>query len=322
MREMREQIPIFFTIDDHYAPNMGIALYSMIQNASKEYHYRIHVIHQGLSEKNRRKIEALGNENFEIRFYEMKDKLSEITDREENRLRCDYFSLTIYFRLFIADMFPEYDKAIYVDSDIVVPGDISEMYNLNLGDYIIGACHDFSIEELPELVNYIENAVGVGCQEYINSGVLLMDLKRLRELRFSEKFLGLLTTYHFDCVAPDQDYLNAMCNGHILYLDQAWDVMPQEGKADHPCPKLIHYNLFEKPWCYRGKQYEDYFWKYAEETSFYEDVRRNLEEYSEEQAKHDAESMATLIHKADWMPSQEITFKKMYEKGKEIRICS
>ena len=116
---MREQIPIFFTIDDGYAPNMGIALYSMIQNASGQRRYKIHVIHQGLSEKNRSRIEALGNDNFEISFYEMKDKLSEITDREENRLRCDYFSLTIYFRLFIADMFPEYEKAIYVDSDIV-----------------------------------------------------------------------------------------------------------------------------------------------------------------------------------------------------------
>lgn len=319
---MTEQIPVFFTIDDDYAPNMGIALYSMIQNASKHYRYKIHVIHQGLSEKNRIKIQSLGNENFEIAFYEMEDKLSEITDREENRLRCDYFSLTIYFRLFIADMFPEYEKAIYVDSDIVVPGDISELYHLNLGENIIGACHDFSIEEVPELVNYIENAVGVDCQEYINSGVLLLNLKRLRELNFSEKFITLLSQYHFDCIAPDQDYLNAMCHGQILYIDRAWDTMPQSGKEDYPYPKLIHYNLFDKPWCYRGIQYEDYFWNYAEETDFYEDVRRNLEEYSEEQAGHDKESMNTMIQKADEMPLREITFKKMYEEGKNIRICS
>lgn len=319
---MREQIPIFFTIDDDYAPNMGIALYSMTQNASREYDYKIHVIHQGLSEKNRRKIQALENENFTVSFYEMEDKLSEITDREENRLRCDYFSLTIYFRLFIADMFPEYEKAIYVDSDIVVPGDISEMYHLDLGENIIGACHDFSIEEIPELVNYIENAIGVDCQEYINSGVLLLNLKLLREKNFGEKFLALLTKYHFDCVAPDQDYLNAMCHGNILYLDRCWDVMPQKGKEEYQNPKLIHYNLFDKPWCYRGVQYEDYFWSFAKQTEFYDDVKRNLLEYSEEQARHDAESMDVLIQKADRQPSREVTFKKIYEEGKERRICS
>lgn len=44
-----------------------------------------------------------------------------ITDRIENRLRSDYFTMTIYFRIFIPDMYPEYDKAIYIDSDIVVP---------------------------------------------------------------------------------------------------------------------------------------------------------------------------------------------------------
>ena len=43
-----------------------------------------------------------------------------ITDRIENRLRSDYFTMTIYFRIFIPDMYPEYDKAIYIDSDIVV----------------------------------------------------------------------------------------------------------------------------------------------------------------------------------------------------------
>ena len=64
----------------------------------------------------------------------MKDGMELITDRVENRLRCDYFTLTIYFRLFIPDLFPEYDKGLYIDSDVVVPGDISELYNHDLKD--------------------------------------------------------------------------------------------------------------------------------------------------------------------------------------------
>lgn len=319
---MKPLIPIFFTIDDSYAPYMGIALHSMIQNASENYHYKIHVIHQGLSDEKRRKIKALETESFTIEFYEMNDTLRGITDREENRLRCDYFTLTIYFRLFLADMFPEYEKGIYLDSDVVVPGDISELYSLDLKDDIIGACHDFSIEDVPELVHYIEQAVGVPYQKYINSGVLLMNLRRMREVKFAEKFLALLNTYHFDCVAPDQDYLNAMCHGKILYLDRSWDIMPQKGKEEYAHPRLIHYNLFDKPWCYTSIPYEQYFWDYAEETEFYEDALNNLRGYSEEQARHDGESMGLLIHKADKIPLQEVTFKKVYEMGEEIRICS
>jgi len=145
-------------------------------------------------------------------------------------------------------MFPEYDKGIYIDSDIVVPGDISELYNIELGDNLIGACSDKSVVDVPELARYMEEAVGVSRYEYINSGVLLMNLKEMRKKEFSKKFLNLLNTYHFDCIAPDQDYLNAMCNGKILYLDEAWDAMPTEGKEPLDNPKLIHYNLFQKPW--------------------------------------------------------------------------
>ncbi len=59
-----------------------------------------------------------------------------------------------------------------------------------------------------------------------------MNLKKMRETEFSKKFLTLLSTYHFDSVAPDQDYLNAMCNGKILYLNEEWDAMPAEGKEE------------------------------------------------------------------------------------------
>lgn len=62
----------------------------------------------------------------------MTDTVKSITNREENLLRCDFFTLTIYFRLFLAQMFPQYDKGIYLDSDIVVPGDISQLYQTPL----------------------------------------------------------------------------------------------------------------------------------------------------------------------------------------------
>ena len=128
MSEKDEIIPIFFSVDDGYAPFLSVALASIIQNASKEYRYRATVLCQNLSGQNQKRLAALGKDYFEIRFIPMENKLQGITDRAENRLRADYFTLTIFFRLFIPAMFPEYDKGIYLDSDIVVPGDISELY--------------------------------------------------------------------------------------------------------------------------------------------------------------------------------------------------
>lgn len=319
--ETRKEIPIFFTIDDGYAPYLSVAIKSMIQNASKEYNYRIIVLYKELNEENRAKIAKLEEENFKIDFIYMKDELKAITDREENRLRCDYFTLTIYFRLFIPEMFPEYDKGIYIDSDVVVPGDISKMYNIDLGDNIVGACQDKSVVDVPELANYMEQAVGVDKYQYVNSGVLLMNLRKMREKQFSKRFLDLLNKYHFDSVAPDQDYLNAICNGKILYLDSSWDAMPTEGSKEIENPNIIHYNLFQKPWCYDNIQYADCFWNYAKQTEYYDEIVEFKNNYSEEKKNADKECLENLIKKADQLAKiGEMTFKKAMENGEKVRI--
>ena len=105
-----KEIPIFFAIDDKYAPYASCTITSIIENSSKEYNYKIYLLHDNCSKENISRISKLQCEGFDIIFKEMKEGLESITDRIENRLRCDYFTLTIYFRLFIADMFPEYDK--------------------------------------------------------------------------------------------------------------------------------------------------------------------------------------------------------------------
>ena len=92
-------IPIFFTIDDSYAPFNAVAIKSLTENASKDYQYRIIVIHQDVDPKNIEKIKSLETENAKIEFFPMKEKLELITDRDENKLRCDYFTLTIYLRI-------------------------------------------------------------------------------------------------------------------------------------------------------------------------------------------------------------------------------
>lgn len=315
-----KEIPIFFAVDDSYAPFLSVALNSAIQNSSKNRSYKAIVLFQSLNEENRRRLSSLATDNFQIEFVAMKDGLESVTDIKSNRLRCDYFTLTIYFRLFIPKMFPQYDKAIYIDSDVVLTGDIAELFDTEIGDNYIGACQDRSIEEIPPLINYMENAIGVSRYEYINSGVLLMNSKKLREANLDTHFLTLLNKYHFDSVAPDQDYLNALCNGKIHYLGEEWDAMPNENKPPLSNPKLIHYNLFSKPWCYDGVQYGDIFWKYAQTSGFLEEIKEYKKNYSQQQKQSDSDCLRMILQKGDEIPTHEITFKKMFEKGEKIRL--
>ncbi len=317
---MDKIIPIFFTIDDSYAPFLATALTSAIDNSSPRRHYRAIVLYQELSVENRARLTRLATEHFEIVCMPMRSGTESITDRMSNRLRCDYFTLTIYFRLFIPAMFPEFDKGIYIDSDVVLRGDLAELFDIDIGDNLIGACPDFSVMRVPPLVKYIENAVGVKKQEYINSGVLLMNLKKLREVELDRHFLTLLNTYHFDCIAPDQDYLNAICSGKIFYLDACWDAMPVEDKPPLATAKLIHYNLFSKPWCYDGIQYGEYFWQYAANSGYLAEIEAYKAAYSDEQKASDARCMALLLERGDSIPQQAITFQKMAESGVKIRL--
>ena len=317
---MNREIPIFFTIDDSYAPFLAVALNSAIKNSDPQRNYNAIVLYQDLGADNISRLQSLQTENFKIELMPIRANMEALDDRMSNRLRCDYFTLTIYFRLFIPSMFPQYDKGIYIDSDVVLTDDIAKLFDIDIGENYIGACNDLSIADIPPLVAYTEKAVGVNAKEYINSGVLLMNLKKMRDDDLEGHFLSLLNKYHFDSIAPDQDYLNAMCNGKIYYLEEKWDTMPNDAKPMLTETSLIHYNLFSKPWCYDGIQYEEQFWNYAQDCGFIDEIREFKASYTEDKKKADSECLELLVRRGMEIPENDITFKKMNEKGVRIRL--
>ena len=181
-------IPIFYAIDDGYSKFVAVSIKSLIMNANNNYNYDINVIYENLSEENAKKLKSLETDNVKIILTEMNQNLSMITDKLGNRLREYTFTLTIFFRLFIPVMFPKYDKCIYIDADTVIPGDISRLYNEDLGNNYLGCIVDKSTIDNEILASYFEEVVGIPRDKYINSGVLLMNSKKLRELKIDEKF--------------------------------------------------------------------------------------------------------------------------------------
>ena len=313
-------IPIFYAIDDSYSKFVAVSIKSLIMNANNNYNYDINVIYENLSEENAKKLKSLETDNVKIILTEMNQNLSMITDKLGNRLREYTFTLTIFFRLFIPVMFPNYDKCIYIDADTVISGDISRLYNEDLGNNYLGCIVDKSTIDNEILASYFEEVVGIPRDKYINSGVLLMNSKKLRELKIDEKFLDLYTKYGFDVIAPDQDYINSMCYGHIKYLSDIYDAMPNPNNKEVENPVIIHYNLFLKPWQYENVQYYDYFWKYAKSTPFYNEILEIKNSYTNEDRKKDSEWMDLMVSRAESLVGTQNTLKNVFESGKETRL--
>lgn len=304
---MKNIIPIFFAADDNYLPYLAVALRSVKENASENYKYKIYILHSGVSEVYAEKITAMQNENFSIEFTDVSEKLTEISSRLHMR---DYYTGTTYYRIFIADMFPEYDKALYLDSDTVILGDISELFNHDVGENLIGAITDETVLSVPIFKSYVKDVLGIKPKNYFNAGIILMNLKKFREENFYEKFADLLQKYKFT-VAQDQDYLNVLCAGKVTYISPEWNKMPIPGEND-PAPKLIHYNLTRKPWHYKKVLYQEFFWKYAKQTDFYGEIENALASFTEEDAKRDAECEKNLLRIAESEINSAVNYSRLF----------
>lgn len=307
-------IPVFFSSDDNYVPFLAVAITSLLENASKEYNYDIIILNTGINKENKKKIEKLKNNNANIKFVDVKHKIENIVGKLESRLR-DYYSLSIYYRLFIPSMFPEYKKAIYLDADITLIDDISKLYNEDIEGYLVGAISDEVISTDERFAIYTTEALGIEPKYYFNSGVLLMNLEEFKKQKIEEKFIYLLEKYNFDVVAPDQDYLNVLCKGKVKYIDRGWDRMPNvDDSFDDDNLHLIHYNMFAKPWKYDNVLYQEHFWKYAQMTEFLEKINSFKELQSEEMIKRDNEGALKLLENSYNIAKSEFNFKNIFER--------
>ena len=300
-------IPIFYACDDNFVKFTMVSMQSLIMNASKKYDYSLYILNTGISAEMQRKARSLTRSGFRIIFTDVSDRLKAITSHLPVR---DYYSKTTYFRLFIADMFPEYDKAIYIDSDTVVQGDISEMYNTELGDNWLGACHEQAMVQTDRYGTYVEKVVGVSRYNYFNAGVLLINCKKWRQSKVLKRFADKLAEYDF-VVTQDEDYLNLICKDHVRWLDQRWNT-EMYCKFDYPIEeiKILHYIMVSKPWHYKECPGGSIFWRYAAQTSVYNELLGVLESYTEEERRRDGQVMDNLLALAQQETNRDDNYQR------------
>ena len=306
-----KEIPIFFACDDGYIRFMMVTMNSIIKHASSKYQYRFYVLNTSISEKNKDLVKKMETENVKIEFCDVSERLDKIKKKLTVR---DYYSLTTYYRIFIPEMYPKYDKVIYIDSDTVVCQDIVKLYQYNIGDNYVGAVQDYLVKSVETYGEYAEKVLGISRAAYFNAGMLVINSKQFRKNKIKEKFVDLINKYSF-VVAQDQDYLNILCQDKVYWFDSRWNIQMSEEKVrDYDSLGIVHYNLAEKPWHHLDCKYADLFWEYAKDTVYIEElkqIQRNFTEKDKENDKIAGEKLMSLalseIYKEDNYFNQNVT---------------
>lgn len=311
-----KNLSIFYACDDAFVKYTIVSLSSMIKNASKEYNYNVYILNTNISNNMKNKLKELENNNFKIEFVDVTDYLKSIADKLPIR---DYYSKTTYYRLFIAEMFHDIDKALYIDSDTIVQGDISEIFKTDISNYYVGACHEQAMVQVDGYGTYVEKVIGISRFNFFNAGVLLINCEKFRLHYVLDKFIFHLNEYNF-VVTQDEDYLNLICKDHIYWLDSRWNT-EVFGKIDYPIEEanIIHYIMVSKPWHYKDCRFGDVFWKYAKDTSVYNEIKEVLESYTDEERERDAISCDKLLELAIKETNREDNYLNLINASKRAQ---
>lgn len=290
----KKEIPLVYAVDDNYAPFLCVSLKSVMANISDNYFVKVFILNTGISDKNKKRIIEIAEKNssdIDIEYVDVADRMDGLQDKMHLR---DYYTNAIYYRIFIPSLFPQYDKIIYLDCDIILNEDISKLYNVRLGRNIVAAVHEEAMSSFECFGAYSEEFLGVPRMQYFNSGLLVINTAEYRKEKIETRFIELMLAHKFE-VAPDQDYLNVLLQGRTKLVDVGWNKTPIPDKEfPEKDVKLVHYKLNFKPWHYSGVKYEEYFWKYAKETPYYDDLIAMREGYTEESKKKDEKAFVNL----------------------------
>lgn len=301
-------VPVVFAADNNYVPMLTTTIDSMLANASKDYFYDIVVIEDGITGENKEQMAQYFSRynDVSVRFFGAGALISGYDLTTSN----EHISKETYYRFLIQDILPYYGKVLYLDSDLIIEGDVSELFELNLGDNLLAAAHDVDYMgnlnmhdgkrmEYTKEVLHMDNPFG-----YFQAGVLVLNTAEMRKLHSVEEWLEIASNP--DYIYNDQDILNAHCQGRVKYLGYEWNVMHDCGgrvsnvfsfapasafdayNTSRSSPKIIHYAGFEKPWIMPECDFAEHYWKYARKTPFYEKLIAQI-------SKHKTDELHALL---------------------------
>ena len=279
-------VPIVFSTNEKYTPYAGVAIQSILEHTSPEHFYRIYVLHSRLSDNMVRLLEAQSTQQCSIQCLNV-DTLIQFMNIP--LLEKAHFSKEMYYRFIIPEVLSFYPYVVYLDCDLIVERDIADIIPDSMGDKLIAAVRNPSIESRKE---ELSNWFQLNPDDYFNSGVHVFNVAQWKAEKTEEKCFAVLQSIPPQKLRyPDQDILNIVCQNRVLFLDEAWNYywhMIYGGKNLVALCKpitdrigenfyILHFVSPVKPWSSPERAHSWYFWKYARHSIFYEIIlKENL----------------------------------------------
>ncbi|MES2426942.1 MAG: glycosyltransferase family 8 protein [Bacteroidota bacterium] len=235
----KKTISIVVASDNFYVILVAALLKSIELNHKTDEHIDFYIIDDGISNKNRKRIEEVADSKLiTIKWVMSKDVIpTDVQVPIDN----SGFPLTVYLRLFCPLIVDKgVDKIIYMDVDIIVKDDISNLWNINLGDYTIAAVQDVAKTvdcEWAGIPNYKALGIPAG-SKYFNAGVSVINVNKWRDGNIGNKVIEALHLHKKHVILGDQYGLNVVFANKWLELDPKWNWF---AFAENANPSLIHF---------------------------------------------------------------------------------
>ncbi|PKN51810.1 MAG: hypothetical protein CVU55_10210 [Deltaproteobacteria bacterium HGW-Deltaproteobacteria-13] len=270
---IQTRIPIALATDENYAMPTAVAMTSMLENAAKNTFYDFYIlVPNDFPARTAQKMALVkvAYPHCHIHFIDMKDSFS------DTLMRLGHITKPTCYRLLLGEILLQYEKCIYLDSDIIVCTDLTELFSTDLEGYYLGGIKDIDFNDPFQNHDERYKETGLSAQSnYINTGVLLMNLKKIRQDGMTETFLREIKKGY---LFQDQDVLNITCLNKIRHLPVKYNLMNYlflfpdrkpyliypKGEFDEAKknPVIIHYAAHLKPWLYYGLKFDAAWYKY------------------------------------------------------------
>ena len=287
----KNNVPIILLSSDYYVPYCGVCIQSILNNISKDYNYDFIILEKNITEENKTLLKTLikNYKNVSLRFY---NAYREIYDYNFNVQYC--YSVEAYYRILAPYILKKYDKAICLDSDLIIKTDIANLFNIDLKDKSLGAVKDtifygFINGFSDEFMEYCEKEFKMkNHYNYVNTGVMLLNLEKIRNSYTKNEIVEFMSKNNFKI--QEQDGLNLLFENDVYFLNNEWNTYSYCGGTyilaaqlapateyekyilARKKPKIIHYAGRIKPWDKFDDDFAHEFWKVARETVFYETI--------------------------------------------------
>lgn len=189
---------VVYSASDLYSSLAGISLTSLLMNNMDAEEIHIIIMDNGISEGNKAKLKATAEKyHRDIRFVPLAASLADA------KINVQKWNISTFGRLFEASSLPDYDKVIHIDCDTVVHGSLKELWDLDMSHAVVAGAPDC-------LSDAYKSNIGLRPEEkYINAGMLVLNLKRIRELDYEALFSAYIEKNGRFLTYVDQEVLNA-----------------------------------------------------------------------------------------------------------------